>query len=299
MKPICQRYGDRVMAGVVSVIPTFRPGASLLPLAKTLSAHGPLVVSDDASPCSVDPLLRQVRALPDVTVIQHRHNAGIARGLNDGLGAAVERGASWLLTVDQDSLVSDSYLADIAAYANQVLDVPLPVGVVGAGTIRDGAGHIRYPLTPLGSLDTTPEVIQTGSLWSVAALTSIGGFDEVLGIDAVDAAACVRLRAAEYVIAVAGNLEVTHRIGSSRSLRLLGRDIMITGHSPERRSTMLRNRLSLFPEEFKQSPRHALRTVRRVAINQTVGLVTERNRFSKARGTMRGLLPQKADTLEP
>ena len=287
------------MADVVSVIPTFCPDASLLPLAKNLSIHGPLVVSDDASPCSADPLLLEVSSLPHVTTIRHRHNVGIARGLNDGLRSALEHESRWLLTVDQDSLVSDTYVADVLTYANQVRMDSLSIGVVGAGQVRDGTADIRYPLTSMGSLDTTPEVIQTGSLWNVDALASIGGFDEALGIDAVDAAACVRLRAAGHVIAVAGNLEVAHRIGSSRSLRLLRRDIMITGHSPERRSTMLQNRLLLFPEEFKQSPRHALRTIRRVAINQAVGLVTERNRFSNARGTLRGLVPRKADTLEP
>jgi hypothetical protein len=68
---------------------------------------------------------------------------------------------------------------------------------------------------------------------------------------------------------------------------------MVTGHSPERRASMLRSRLRLFPVEFNESPRHALRTIRRVAVNQTLGLFIEGQRWEKMKGTARGLLPSK------
>jgi len=164
------------------------------------------------------------------------------------------------------------------------------VGAIGTGRVIDAAGILRIPARPGPHGDVTEELIQTGTLWSVSALQEIGGFDESLGIDAVDAAACLNLRGRGYSVCIAPQVTVRHNIGSARIVRLLGHETMVTGHSAERRTTMLRNRLRLFPAEFRQSPRHAVRTLRRVVTNQALGLVLESDRWGKARGSARGLL---------
>ena len=298
MQPICAQYGDAVSAGLVSVVPTFRPSQNLLALVEQLRRHGPVIVSDDSSPCTVDPLLRELTEWDAVSVIRHAQNAGIARGLNDGLISALDRNATWLLTVDQDTELPADYIPQFWAWLKDRQPLAPNVGVVGAAQVREGRGLIRYPLVGVEGLDTTPEVIQTGSLWKVQALQEIGGFDERFGIDGVDAAACVRLREAGYAVVVASGLSLRHSIGSTRTFRVLGRDIMVTGHLPDRRSTMLRNRLRLFPEEFRQSPRHAFRSLRRVLVNQSMGLILENDRREKTLGTLRGFRRDRPDTLE-
>jgi len=200
-------------------------------------------------------------------------------------------GATWLLTIDQDSIPTADYVSELRAQASQRLDNGEQLGAIGAHFIRDASGDMRYPEQGTAGHRTTEEIIQTGTLWSVPALITLGGFDESLGIDAVDAAACLALRQEGFTVGLADNLALDHRIGDSRALTLGKRSIMITGHSPTRRATMVRNRLRLFPAEFRQSPRHALRTMRRVAINQSLGLIVEDDRRAKLRGTFRGLRP--------
>ena len=281
------------------MVPTYRPSSGLLTLVTQLRLSAPVIVSDDASPCVSDPLLAELAELPNVVVVRHATNAGIARGLNEGLEAALDADATWLLTVDQDTMLPAEYIADMQAWLLQHHDRSDSIAAVGAGGVVDGDSRIRYPSTILDGIRVTDEIIQSGTLWRVSALAEIGGFDESLGIDAVDAAACVRLRVAGYVIAVVDGLELQHSIGSSRRIRAFGRDIMVTGHSPERRASMLRNRIRLFPEEFRQSPRHALRSIRRVLVNQGVGLILETGRKDKAIGTWRGLRGVTRDTLKP
>ena len=279
---------------MVAVIPTYRPSDSVLALSARIATQvGSVVISDDASPCTFDATLRQAGSLDGVFTIRHQWNRGIARGLNDGLRIAQEHGASWLLSVDQDSAVSDSYIAEMATAASRRVHMGEQLGALGAGVVADTSGEMTYPRIESGEQATTHEVIQTGTLWNVTALDRVGGFDENLGIDGVDAAACLRLRQAGYRIGVVESARIDHAIGSSRMLELAGRSIMVTGHSPERRSSMLRNRLLLFPEEFRQSPRHALRTVRRVTVNQLAGLVLEEQRGEKAKGSIRGLAPKR------
>jgi GT2 family glycosyltransferase len=253
-----------------------------------------VLIVDDGSPCTTDPVLREAGAR-GARVVRHRRNRGIARSLNDGLAFAERSGATWLLTADQDSALGTDYLPRLIEAADQAAAAlgPGMVGAVAAGGIDDASGALGYPVSVVSGVSTTHEVIQTGTLWSVDALVSLGGFDESLGIDAVDAAACLGLRAAGLHIVVAPGLDVQHRIGDARQVRILGREVLSSGHSPERHTTIVRNRLRLFPAEFAQSPVHAFRTVRRVAVNTALAVTIEDDRWAKAKASARGLLPRR------
>lgn len=282
-------------SAVVAVIPTYRPSDRLGALTACITAQvDSLVISDDASPCTFDATLREAASHDGVIMMRHRVNHGIARGLNDGLIIARDQGAPWLLSVDQDSGMEDSYTSEMVSTAMRRMQAGERLGALGAGVVADASGEITYPLIDSGQRAITHEVIQTGTLWNVPALDRVGGFDESLGIDGVDAAACLRLRQAGYRIGVVQTVRIDHAIGSARMIELAGRKVMITGHSPERRASMVRNRLRLFPGEFGESPRHALRTVRRVAVNQLAGLLLEGQRWDKAKGSIRGLVPMRS-----
>ena len=279
---------------MVVVIPTFAPPGQLPSLVSAIRESGyPIVVSDDASPCTSDAVLREVASIPNVDVLRHARNAGIARGLNEGLAVAQLAEAHWILTVDQDSMIATNYLPELLDSASSRLEGGEPLGAIGAEVIEDASGPMTYPLSAAHPNATTQEIIQTGTLWNAAAMHQVGGFDESMGMDAVDAAACLALRRAGFTIGVAQGLSVDHSIGRSQAVRLGRRTVMVTGHSPDRRASMLRSRIRLLPAEFAESPRHALRTIRRVAVNQTLGLVLEGQRWEKAKGTARGLLPRK------
>ena len=254
----------------MSVVPTFRPPEQLFALVDVLRLHGPVIVSDDASPCTFDALLARVAGVDGVTVLRHSINVGIGRGLNDGLRSAHDLHAQWLLTVDHDSVISTDYVHDLLRTANEILDSGVALGVVGAESVLEESGPMTYPSKLLGSITVTEEVIQSGSLWSVDAMTSVNGFYEGLGNDAVDAAACLGLRERGYLVALAPGLSFHHRIGSATQHRLLGRNVIVTHHSKVRKRAMLKNRLQLFPREARQSRRHAFRSIRRVLVNQTM-----------------------------
>ncbi len=280
---------------VLLVIPTFRPTHSVVGLVENLNV--PTVVSDDASPVTSDPILRDLTQLSHVIVRRNSRNKGIARGLNQGLEFARDNGFIWLLTVDQDSQIDSDYPTKILAAAQsheKLWSDRAIIGVIAPLEVHDASGIMRYPTKTIGDVPVTEEVIQSGSLWRVSALTQIGGFDESLGIDAVDAAACLRLREAGFLVALTDSVKLQHNLGDSRQVNILGRTVMITNHSPARRATMVRNRLRLAPAEFKQSPMHALRTLRRVAVNSVLGGLTGEDRWEKTKGSLSGLLPRKS-----
>ena len=296
-----KEHGLEVKPSVTVVIPTFDPNACLMDLIADLSGEAEIsriVISDDASRVTADPVLRAASQLAGVDVIRHNKNAGIARGLNEGLAAAVDAGDPLLLTFDQDSRVAPGYVsALIAAWDGQrsLWSENASIGVIAPAVVSDASGEMKYPTRHDSGVLVTEEVIQSGALWDVNALQKIGGFDESLGIDAVDAAACLRLREAGFLVALAAGVSLEHNLGDARQVNILGRSVMVTNHSPARRATMVRNRLRLAPAEFKQSPKHAFRTLRRVTVNSTLGAVTGENRWAKAKGSLSGLRAKKDD----
>jgi rhamnosyltransferase len=280
---------------VLFVVPTFRPTQSVVDLVKQIKLT--TIVSDDASPVTSDPILREISQLDHVSVIRNHRNRGIARGLNQGLEFAKANGFSWLLTLDQDSSIEIDYPEKIVAAAQsheQLWTDRASIGVIAPATISDISGPMTYPSTIADGICVTEEVIQSGALWRVSALSQVGGFDESLGIDAVDAAACLRLREAGFLVALTDCVELQHNLGDSHQINILGKTVMITNHSPARRATMVRNRLRLAPAEFKQSPMHAVRTLRRVAVNSVLGGLTGENRWAKIKGSLSGLHSDKS-----
>lgn len=283
---------DGVDAPVVAVIPTYRPSDDVVDHVEHLAPMvDALVVADDASPCSFDPVLARVASLPRVSIVRHRVNAGIARSLNAGLRAAQDRAAVWLLTIDQDTTLPDAYVASLLAGAQHAQLDGVRVGVIAPEIVDDEGGPVGYPTTKVGNVVMTAEVFQTGALWSVEALTEIGGFDEALGIDAVDAAACLALRRHGCAVVLEPEVHLQHRWGRAEQITVLGRTVAVTHHSPERRTTMVRNRLRLAPREFRESPIQGLRSLRRLAVNTLLAVTVEDRRWEKAKASARGLRP--------
>ena len=237
---------------------------------------GTVVVADDASPCTFDRELAAVLGQPGVLGRRFTHNAGIARSLNAGLSEAISRGSQWLLTLDQDSRCSTTYVEDLLSDLQRAEAVGLSVGVIAPQSIEDKRGTIRYPVAHKHGWPVTEEVFQSGALWSVALLQEIGGFDEVLGIDAVDAAACLSLRERGHNVVLSPQARLQHEWGNAQYLSIFGRTIAATGHSSRRRANIVRNRLRLFPRELRKSPTHALRTLRRVAVSNLLAVTTHR-----------------------
>ena len=283
-------YTPCVRLPLTIVIPTYRPTSAVVELVRTVKdVAGQVLVSDDASPCTFDPIIREISSLAQIAV--HSTNAGIARALNEGLRAAQDVGHQWLLTIDQDSQVDEEYVRALWGVAEQLGADCRDVGVIAPQHIRVSEQLVSYPeyLDPDRNLMTTHEVFQSGALWNVGALRSAGGFDETLGMDAVDAAACLRLRERGYTVVLAQDVALEHGWGDAQFISVGGRSIAITHHSAERRLTMVRNRLELAPAEFRQSPIHGLRTMRRLAVGTALALVREKGRRKKFGATVAGV----------
>ena len=263
------------MSSAVCVVPTHRPDEATEDLVRDLASIAPVLVTDDGSPCTFDQRLSAIAVLPGVKVVRHRTNRGIGRGLSEGMAFASESGAEWLLSVDQDSCLPSGYVNHLVGLAKDLVARGVHVGALGALRVADASGEFTYPTQTssdeLQPYPETEELIASGTLWNVDALADVGGFEVGLGMDAVDAAACLSLREVGYRVIAVPDVTFEHRIGNGQRSRILGRSVLRTGHSRRRRNQILVNRLRLFPREWRQSPVHAVRTVRRAGVNAILG----------------------------
>lgn len=251
---------------VVAVVPTYKVTSISLPLIESLTRECPTLIVDDCSPCTSDSVLMTASNL-GAKVLRMPDRSGIARSLNLGLKFAHEVGASWLLTVDQDTTISEQYIEDAYGFLNSELGRDLRIGALGAARIHVDGHEIDLIDDPHERFSETPELVQSGSLWNVRAMASLGGFSTALGMDGIDAEACLRTRESGYRVIALHALKIVHEIGNTRVQHILGRDVHVTHHPRMRLNAMVANRLRLFPRELRQSPAHALRTMRRVVTN--------------------------------
>ncbi|MEI2642915.1 MAG: hypothetical protein V9G10_11460 [Candidatus Nanopelagicales bacterium] len=140
----------------------------------------------------------------------------------------------------------------------------------------------------MGDLLRVAEVMQSGALFDLQALTAAGGFSEDLVIDGVDTDVSRRLLGAGYAVLICP-LPLRHRLGRTRALHILGRTVLLTRHAPFRDYYMTRNRLLIAARNWHQDRRFALGLLRRTAVAIGLTLIFDRPRRAKSAAIAHGV----------
>ena len=168
----------------------------------------------------------------NVEYIPLNENKGIAAALNVGYRQAAELGASWVLTMDQDSSFLEE---DIKNYLNLNADHFKESGVAVFGPNFEG------PIT--NELIDCASVISSGSLVNLAAHQRNSGYNEDLFVDQVDHEYCCRLKILGYRILQVSHISMMHTIGSPLTKKIMGRVFVSYNHNADRKYYITRNML--------------------------------------------------------
>lgn len=108
---------QKIYAGIV----TYNP--DLTRLNENISAVYPqadkLIIVDNGSDNYAE-ICELIKQFPNVCMIHNHKNQGIAKALNQIMETAKAENANWVLSLDQDSVISDSLIAHYRPY----LDTP-------------------------------------------------------------------------------------------------------------------------------------------------------------------------------
>ena len=166
---------------------------------------------------------------PDVELIRAGVNLGFAGGNNAGIRRALDRGADWVLLVNNDATVEPGIVEALAAAAEARPDAGvLACKVLFADSDRlwyAGAGfnpylgrsrHERFgePDEP-GTLRDTARATGAGMAVSRAAIEAAGLLDEEFFLYAEDLEWCLRIQAAGFAVVYVPEARVRHRVSAS------------------------------------------------------------------------------------
>jgi len=272
-------------ASVVAVVVTLSPDDGLADRVAVLRDQvAGLVVVDNGSGPAADRILARVGEDCGAEVVRNQANRGIAAALNQGIARAADRGARWVLTLDQDTLPLPGLVAE-AMRTYEAFPERALLAVV-AGRQRD---HPAPAVADGRTWEEVPALITAGSLVSLAAYRSIGPFREDFFVDYVDIEFCLRARRAGYHVVQGNAPTIEHSIGRPTKHRLIFRDVTPTNHSPARRYYITRNRVLVWRRHWSREPGYVLLDALGAAKEFVKVLLFEDSRRVKVRSMGRGI----------
>ncbi|EIJ9081489.1 glycosyltransferase family 2 protein [Citrobacter freundii] len=216
-------------------------------------------------------------------------NYGLAYAQNYGIKLAIEKGALYLLLLDQDSILDNGFVNSLKS-----IYLKYNVGILGASFYDPHTNNV-YPGTsykgPFISRDKINEitdvtfVIASGSFFSKEAFQKIGCLKNELFVDYIDVEWSLRAKYLGYRVAMTNKATMSHTIGDAR-INILGRTI--SQHSALRRYYLVRNsfymlRLKYVPGGYK------LRELFLNVLRSAIALVLNKNKKETAKKIMQGI----------
>lgn len=198
-----------------------------------------------------------------ITYLPLHENRGIAAALNCGCHTAKSLGATWVLTMDQDSLFAPNDIVRFVDLANAYTGKNEVAIFVPFHNTR---GKIPPNLPRYTLREAT---MTSGNLLSMSIFEKLGnGFLEELFIDAVDDEYCFRVKRNGYDIVRVNDIILAHPLGEIVKAHCLFFTKKIYTHAPLRFYYITRNSLhlaDLYPEQRKR-----LRKLRNKALRKTL-----------------------------
>lgn len=211
---------------LVAVVLSWNGREDTLACLESLRGIETVCVDNGSSDGSADAVAER---FPDVELIRTEVNLGFAAGNNVGIRRALDRGADWVLLLNNDALAEDGLVGalergaaarpDAGVLACKVLFADSgKLWYAGASfdpflgrSRHDGFGSTDEP----GRLRDTVRATGTGMAVSRAAIERAGLLDEELFLYAEDLEWCLRIKAAGLAIVYVPEARVLHRVSAA------------------------------------------------------------------------------------
>lgn len=172
----------------------------------------------------------------EIAIIQNVENIGIAGALNQILEFGIMNGYEWVLTLDQDSIVSDDIILKFKDF--MISDVGIICPKIVEVNMKE-----QFDSKTTRVITNPEDIITSGSCINLSIAKKLHGFDERLFIDYVDTEFQNRVLINGYKIIQVSNVRLLHEIGHIVEKNIMGFRVLCSNHSPVRRYYQVRNRL--------------------------------------------------------
>ena len=173
-----------------------------------------------------------------IKYIKLNENVGIAKALNIGANKAIEEGYKWLLTLDQDSKITDEIIKKMIVFIEN--NNQLNIGLISPyHDIKSKESVLDI------ECEEMLEVMTSGNIINLDAYQKIGGFKDWLFIDCVDTEYGMNLNKHGYMVLRLNRIVMEHNLGNLETHILFGKEYPCYNHNPIRRYYIVRNTLHI------------------------------------------------------
>lgn len=213
-------------------------------------------------------------------IILSPHNVGIAAALNGLMEKSDELGASWMISLDQDSVCPPDFCEHMQTYLYKEDNF----GVVAPVIVDRNVGIVGH--NPDEEYKSVRTCITSGAFTRIDVWKEIGGYDESMFIDSVDFEFCYRVRKTGYQVVQIRDVKLIHELGQSEKRKFLFWHIKVKNHSAFRKYYMAQNNI-YYPLKHKLWLHFIRGNVRN--INQLLIIILFENcKMEKMRKTIAG-----------
>ena len=213
-------------------------------------------------------------------------NEGIAKALNIGAKLAIKDGFNWLLTLDQDSHITNEIINTMKNFILKNQNIFF--GLISPYQDINSNEKIKDV-----EFEEQVEVMTSGNIINLNIYKKIGGFKDWLFIDCVDTDYCMNLNKNGYKVLRLNKLVMKHELGNLKIHTLFGKKYLCYNHNATRRYYIVRNTLyinkmykNIYPEYCKHLIRIQKGQVKRI-------IVFENDKIKKLKFMLKGYLDYK------
>lgn len=208
-------------------------------------------------------------------------NLGIAYALNELAKEAKKLGASWLLTLDQDSVVQPELIYNYRKYFS------LPnIGQLSCRLIDRNVDNRRKKSDD--SYQKVKYCITSATLLNLEAWQAAGGFDTSLFIDWVDNEICCALRDVGYETYQIGYVGLIQEMGHATPKKILGKKFSMLNYNYKRYYYNARNCI-VVARRYPKEESVCRRLVNQIAKSILI-IFYEQDKLKKVRAIFHGIL---------
>jgi len=208
-------------------------------------------------------------------------NKGVAYALNEGAKKAIKDGYKYLLTLDQDSKITNVIIGKMEDFLINNKDKN-----IGLISPYQDIGNKEKIID--SDTEDVVEVMTSGNIINLDAYQKIGGFKDWLFIDCVDTDYCMNLHKHGYKVLRFNKIKLKHELGNKSVHKLFGKEYICYNHNPIRRYYIMRNNYyindmykDLFPEHCAWLLRAQKGQIKRI-------ILFEKNKLKKLKMMYKG-----------
>jgi rhamnosyltransferase len=282
---------------ICAIIVTYNCGNDVYnTINSVVSKVNELIIVDNGSDKDTIEALQKYREHNNITILFNKDNLGIAKALNIGANYAIEKDYEWILTLDDDSIVTENMIhIMLQAYEGLNEQERVKVALLAPKHVEKTIqiNNEKIDKDTKFSISKVNTEITSGNLIKTKILKQINLYKEDFFIDFVDHYLCLVLKKKGYEIIRVEEAILLHSLGISHPKVILGKAITVTNHSPIRRYYMTRNRMNMW-REFKNEFPDWVSEDRMRFINETIKiLLYEKSKWRKMKMIIKGIRDYK------